>query len=694
MKAAQEAARRKAQAEAQRKGLEDQRREQEVRVKAAQEEARRKAQEEAQRQGLGIQRREQMARMKAAQEEKRKADAQRKADAANAQRWTQAASMYQKPKVPDQPVNTSSSNSHNQPVVNRPAGVFAADLSDAEVRAQIAAVGGNANMDIKQARAIIHNARDAAYVRAQEAAILKKQQEEARNQAGQEQLHEQMARTAAMQALQQAELASQRPPSISAGLWERLPQEDREKIAKQYALVGENPTNGGTPSSQVPTNLLRWLQPEDRMAAKGKYDKLRGPSAETMAKVGQVPSANTNTYVSMNDEKSWWQKALVGLANGWNNAVTGAQTIVSGVGSVAQALPGYLKETVVKPVVVGAANLWTKFDQDVGQPIRDTLDAGSQAYGNWVSNPNRPLDLLNPNWWRQAGATVLGTMADSLQSIADPNRNPRTAAFHHNFKNGIQDGVQAWGDIFNMWKETASYTTNAIAERRWADARRGVAGLTKEGGWLAGYGFLALGQLALSVVSTPIRLLTHDIPEFAGAIEERKKGEDRGWDVVFTGANLAGDIIGTYSLANSAGIVNKVNSVGADNLGIGMTERIYRYGDVEYVYKFNPYKKAGLGYLEDLEGVSASEFNLLGDVPDEVYRNTNIQMDFNRDIARSRIEPKSFSNPDVFEDRVFSFIEAPNMTKVKNIFPNWWNSTLDNSWKAIINGALSSIIRR
>ena len=51
---------------------------------------------------------------------------------------------------------------------NQPS-VFAGDLTDAEVRSQIATAGGNPNMDIKQARAIIHNARQAAIVRGQQA---------------------------------------------------------------------------------------------------------------------------------------------------------------------------------------------------------------------------------------------------------------------------------------------------------------------------------------------------------------------------------------------------------------------------------------------------------------------------------------------------------------------------------------------
>lgn len=43
---------------------------------------------------------------------------------------------------------------------------FAGDLSDEEVRARIKAAGGNPNMDIDEARALIHNARNAAVVRA------------------------------------------------------------------------------------------------------------------------------------------------------------------------------------------------------------------------------------------------------------------------------------------------------------------------------------------------------------------------------------------------------------------------------------------------------------------------------------------------------------------------------------------------
>jgi len=476
--------------------------------------------------------------------------------------------------------------------------VFASDLSDAEVRAQIAAVGGNPNMEIKQARAIIHNARIAARVRAMQTDQERKLQEAQKEE--QERLQH------AIQNL--STLFSKFPENeLQAGLGSSTqPQQSREsKITSKLS------------------GLLRWLLPSDYLAAKGQYDKLKAPSVETMEKVAQVPKfvhkPRPTSSVYVPTDTSWKQQDMAGVER--------AKDMVTATNEISR--------------------------------------------------------------WQQPVVKVLAVLADSLQSIADQDRNPRTAAFHNNFKNSFQDGIQAWGNIFDMWKETVSYTTSAIAERRWADARRGATGLAKEGEALAGYSFLALGQLAWSVVSTPIRLITHDIPEFVRAIKERMEGKDRGWDIVFTGANLSGDLIGTYALAKPTGIVDKVNSAGADNLGIGIVERVYRYGDVEYVYRFNPYKKTALGYLEDLKRVSTSEFNLLN-APDEVYQYSSIQRDFNRDIARARIVPEYFSDPRLDKTRAFSMIEHKFFAKLQVMFPDWWNTSLGTRWKAIINGVLPS----
>ena len=126
------------------------------------------------------------------------------------------------------------------------------------------------------------------------------------------------------------------------------------------------------------------------------------------------------------------------------------------------------------------------------------------------------------------------------------------------------------------------------------------------------------------------------------------EGKDRFWDVIFTGSNLAGDttaLYGGYQAAGKMNIVNKINSTAADNFGIGIIKRTYTFEGTEYTYRYNPYKETALGYLEDLEGLTPREYNLLKDIPDEIYSNTSIQSDFLRDIANSKVEPSYFSNP-------------------------------------------------
>ena len=63
---------------------------------------------------------------------------------------------------------------------------------------------------------------------------------------------------------------------------------------------------------------------------------------------------------------------------------------------------------------------------------------------------------------RRALTTVLAPAADSLQSIADEDRNPRTAAFNRSFWRG----AEARGGVFAAWNETRRYTGSAARDGR------------------------------------------------------------------------------------------------------------------------------------------------------------------------------------------------------------------------------------
>jgi uncharacterized protein YukE len=176
-----------------------------------------------------------------------------------------------------------------------------------------------------------------------------------------------------------------------------------------------------------------------------------------------------------------------------------------------------------------------------------------------------PFVLSADNAWKWYDENVnarvyqaMGGVADSLRSIGDSERNPRMAAFHQMLWNGLS----SWGDIFNMWKATVEYTTQATRDGRWSDAARGSLALAQEDGALASGWFQAQGIVLVGIVTTPMRVLT-DIPQFGSAISERLQGKDRGWDVIFTGTMLAGDLSATYALAKPMGLVDSVNQLQA-----------------------------------------------------------------------------------------------------------------------------------
>jgi hypothetical protein len=150
---------------------------------------------------------------------------------------------------------------------------------------------------------------------------------------------------------------------------------------------------------------------------------------------------------------------------------------------------------------------------------------------------------------------VLAPAADSLKSIANEDRNPSIATFHHSFWRGIE----AWGGVVAALNETRRYTSRALQDHRWDDAGRGAVALAQESWELTKASFKAAGLTLWGIATTPVRIFTHDIPEFAKAISERQQGKDRAWDVLFTGTMLGGDLAGTYALAKPTGIVNRIN---------------------------------------------------------------------------------------------------------------------------------------
>jgi hypothetical protein len=103
-----------------------------------------------------------------------------------------------------------------------------------------------------------------------------------------------------------------------------------------------------------------------------------------------------------------------------------------------------------------------------------------------------------------------------------------------------------------MAAQTVKYTVSAAKNQNWADAAKGIGAIAKESATIAGAFAYTGGTIAVGVVTTPIRIFKDDIPQFVGAVNERGTGKDRAWDVVYTGANLLGDVSGTYLIGKGA----------------------------------------------------------------------------------------------------------------------------------------------
>jgi hypothetical protein len=151
---------------------------------------------------------------------------------------------------------------------------------------------------------------------------------------------------------------------------------------------------------------------------------------------------------------------------------------------------------------------------------------------------------------------ALGPLVDPLKSIADPERNPRTAEFHDSTWTAIEQGV----DDNRQYFDTAGETIEAVQQGDWESAGEGAGELVEMHVEGAERGLKLWAGMVWGLVTTPVRLVIHDIPEFAGAVSERLQGQDRGWDVVFTAAMLSADVSGTYGMAKITGVADAINS--------------------------------------------------------------------------------------------------------------------------------------
>jgi len=183
--------------------------------------------------------------------------------------------------------------------------------------------------------------------------------------------------------------------------------------------------------------------------------------------------------------------------------------------------------------------------------------------------------------------SILGPTADSLKSMDDTERNPQVTEFRRSTIGFFQRGIDGWKKAGDGMSALSEYTDKAVQEGRWDDAWRAAQGWSHA----LGESFSAtrravrdgVGMVALGIVTTPIRLVTHTVPNFTRAISERFEGKDRTWDVIFSGAMLEGDIAATYGLGKITGVVDRVNLAASralmnTEISTGQTALAQQYG--------------------------------------------------------------------------------------------------------------------
>ena len=304
-------------------------------------------------------------------------------------------------------------------------------------------------------------------------------------------------------------------------------------------------------------------------------------AAQGLAQVAeQVRSAGDHVYQETQGAPSYDGQFGPQVASVGAQALAQARSLADRLAELSASLLAKAEafETVDAMALQGLGSVWDELQTWIHSPEGQNalriplvvplmplfLSGGKPEPPPWEPPWWAPFAVAAGDAWRWYDENVnthvyqaMGSLADSLQSIGDPNRNPRMAAFHRAF----WDGIQSWQDIGRMYSATVAYTRQAAAEGRWADAQRGAQGLFQENIGLQGAGAQAALTFVWGVVTTPVRIFTTDIPEFAGAIGERSQGLDRGWDVIFTGTMFAGDVSGTYALARPLGLVDRVNAL-------------------------------------------------------------------------------------------------------------------------------------
>ena len=307
----------------------------------------------------------------------------------------------------------------------------------------------------------------------------------------------------------------------------------------------------------------------------------KSTTTSTSSAVKTSSSTKATTTTSSGGVLNWISDTAKSVVNSVKSVVTTvAAAIPSTVNKVVNAVSSFVTNpvatvqkaaTTVKTAVTSMANttvntvkatVATVINTAVSKASPIVVEAEEsikKGIAEYLNDQINDLGTLHDVVGKQAEvgiASVLNPMSASLGSIADPTRNPRTAAFNSSFWGGIN----AWGNVFSLTSLMSTYTIDAFKEGRWSDATRGLIGLSTAGSTLMQVPYKVQGTIIYGFVTTPIRIFTTTIPEFVNAIQERGEGKDRAWDVLFTGANLEGDILSMYGLYKMTAPSTKTSS--------------------------------------------------------------------------------------------------------------------------------------